>query len=434
MYRFVIEKLIEWKSNPYRQPLILNGARQVGKTWLMKEFGEKYFKDYIYINFDTNEEIKTIFSKNITPKNIINELEIYFETKITNETLLIFDEIQETPRALTSLKYFAEEAPEYYIICAGSLLGLALHQGTNFPVGKVDFIEIYPMTYIEFLLALGKDQYVNIIKERNFDYMKDFKNFFIRTLKEYFIVGGMPGAVQMFIDTNDYQKVRQVQNRIIKTYSNDFSKHAKNGATPKILDVWDSIPTQLAKENSRFQYSTIKQNSRKSDYEYALMWLRDCGLIRIINRISSYKIPIEPYKEKNIFKVYINDIGLLCNMAKISPKTIILDNNIFVEFKGALTEQFVYQELYSLNEINLGYYSKSLCEIDFIADYDNIVFPIEVKANINLRAKSLKSFMDKFNPDFAVRTSLSDYNKTETLIDIPLYAISQIIEIIKETS
>ena len=432
MYRCCIEKLIDWKNDPYRQPLILNGARQVGKTWLMKEFGEKYFNDYIYINFDNNDDMKNIFSGNITPNHIIRELEIYFQKKITKETLIIFDEVQESPRALSSLKYFAEDAPEYYVICAGSFLGLALHEGTNFPVGKVDFLEIHPMTFIEFLLAFGNEDYVNIIRERKYDYMKDFKNFYIRKLKEYFLVGGMPRVVQIFVETEDYKRVRGEQNKIFQTYKNDFSKHAKSGATPKILDVWQSIPEQLSKENNKFQYKTIKEGSRASDYEYALLWLRDCGLIKIINRISSYKIPIEPYKEKNVFKVFINDIGLLSNMAKISPKTILQGNDIFVEFKGALTEQYVCQELIALKDLNLAYYNKSQCEIDFIGDYENVVFPIEVKANINLRAKSLNLFMEKYKPPFGVRTSLSDYKETENLIDIPLYAISQIINIIEE--
>ena len=432
MYRIVTQSLIEWKKSSYRLPLILNGARQLGKTWLMKDFGQNYFDDYLYINFDNNEDIKTIFSRNITPSHIIRELEIYFQKKITIDTLIIFDEIQECPRALASLKYFAEDAPEYYVICAGSLLGLALHEGTNFPAGKVDILKVNPMTFIEFLLALKKDDYVNIIKEKNFDYMKDFKELYIRSLKEYFIVGGMPDVVQMFVNTGDYKKVKQIQSNIFQSYKNDFSKHAKTGATPKILDVLESVPAQLSKENKKFQYNTIHPSARSSEYEYALMWLSDCGLINKIYRINSHKVPIEPYKERNVFKVFLNDIGLLCNMVNISPKTILVGNDIFMEFKGALTEQFVCQELLATQEINLAYFNKGTCEIDFIGDYDNIVFPIEVKANINLKAKSLKTYREKYKPKISVRTSLADFNITDNLIDILLFAISQIVNVIMD--
>ena len=433
MYRDAIKSLYEWKENQHRKPLIIEGARQVGKTWLMKEFGKEAYKNTVYINFDSDKMLSELFSADLNPKRLILGLELFAECKIDpSNTLIIFDEIQEVPRALTSLKYFCEDAPEYNIICAGSLLGIALHSGTSFPVGKVDFLKLYPMSFNEFLLATNKDRFSKLLNSNDLSMITVFKQYYIEALKEYYFVGGMPEAVLRFSETNNYSEIREIQQRIIETYEQDFSKHAPNEIVPKIRMIWNSIPSQLAKENKKFIYGLIREGGRAKDYETAIMWLSDCGLIHKISRVNIPNIPLKAYEDLKAFKLFLLDVGLLGCMTGLNPKTLLSGNNLFIEFKGALTEQYVLQQLIPIQNINTYYYTndRNSCEIDFIVDNGENVIPIEVKAEENLRAKSLKAFSEKFGSQISVRTSMSDFRKEERLTNIPLYAIGNLSLII----
>lgn len=410
MYRYAIEELFKWKEKPIRKPMIIHGARHVGKTWLMKEFGKKAYTHTVYINFEDNVTMEDLFSYDLDTKRLITGMELYSGKKIDpDNTLLIFDELQEVPRALTSLKYFNENASEYHIVCACSFMGIDLHQGTSFPVGKVDLMNLYPLSYKEFLLATKQ----------------------IDALKDYYFVGGMPEAVQHFANYNDYNEVRNIQKKILFAYEQDFSKHAPNEIVPKIRMLWNSIPSQLAKENKKFIYGLIRTGARAKEYETAIMWLSDCGLIHKISRVNQAGIPLKAYEDLKAFKIYLLDIGLLGCMTGLKQKTLIEGNNLFVEFKGALTEQYVCQQLKTIEDLNIYYYTneRGNCEIDFVIDRDNQIIPIEVKAEENLRAKSLKTYSEKFSPDICVRTSMSDYRKEDWLINLPLYAIEAIKEL-----
>ena len=432
MYRYAIEKLFKWKEKPIRKPLIIEGARQVGKTWLMKEFGERAYNQTIYINFDSNTTMSDLFSYDLDTNRLITGIELYSGQKIDpDNTLLIFDEIQEVPRALSSLKYFCENAPEYHIVCASSLLGIALHQGTSFPVGKVDFMDLYPLNFKEFLMATGKERFVELLDQQDYQMITSFKQTYIDALKQYYFVGGMPEAVQCFTNYNDYNEVRTIQKKILSTYDNDFSKHAPNEIVPKIRMLWNSIPSQLAKENKKFIYGLVRTGARAKEYETAIMWLSDCGLIHKISRVNQAGIPLKAYEDLKAFKIYLLDVGLLGCMTGLKQKTLIEGNNLFVEFKGALTEQYVCQQLKTIEDLNMYYYTneRGNCEIDFVIDRDNQIIPIEVKAEENLRAKSLKTYSEKFSPDICVRTSMSDYRKEDWLINLPLYAIEEINEL-----
>lgn len=433
MYRDAIKSLYEWKENQHRKPLIIEGARQVGKTWLMKEFGKEAYKNTVYINFDSDRMLSELFSANLNPKKLILGLELFAECKIDpSNTLIIFDEIQEVPRALTSLKYFCEDAPEYNIVCAGSLLGIALHSGTSFPVGKVDLLKLYPMSFNEFLLATNKERFSKLLNSNDLSMITAFKQYYIEALKEYYFVGGMPEAVLRFSETNNYSEIREIQQRIIETYEQDFSKHAPNEIVPKIRMIWNSILSQLAKENKKFIYGLIREGGRAKDYETAIMWLSDCGLIHKISRVNAPNIPLKAYEDLKAFKLFLLDVGLLGCMAGLNPKTLLSGNNLFIEFKGALTEQYVLQQLIPIQNINTYYYTndRNSCEIDFIVDNGENVIPIEVKAEENLRAKSLKAFSEKFGSQISVRTSMSDFRKEERLTNIPLYAIGNLSLII----
>ncbi len=433
MYRDVIKSLYKWKENKYKKPLIIEGARQVGKTWLMKEFGKEAYQNTVYINFDSDKRLAELFSADLNPKKLILGLELFAECKIEPaNTLIIFDEIQEVPRALTSLKYFCEDAPEYNIVCAGSLLGIALHSGTSFPVGKVDFLKLYPMSFNEFLLATKKERFSELLNSSDFSMITAFKQYYIEALKEYYFVGGMPEAVLRFSETNDFFEIREIQKKIIEAYEQDFSKHAPNEIVPKIRMVWNSIPSQLAKENKKFVYGLIREGGRAKNYETAIMWLSDCGLIHKISRVNAPNMPLKAYEDLKAFKLFLLDVGLLGCMTGLNPKTIINGNNLFIEFKGALTEQYVMQQLATIHNMNTYYYTndRNSCEIDFIADNGENIIPIEVKAEENLKAKSLKVFSEKFNSQISVRTSMSDFRKDEWLTNIPLYAIGNINSII----
>lgn len=429
MYRIAIEKLYKWKSSAHRKPLIIEGARQVGKTWLMKEFGKKAYEDTVYINFDSNSRMSELFASDLDTDRLIMGLEIYAGRKINpDSTLLIFDEIQEVPRALASLKYFYENAPQYHIICAGSLLGIALHEGTSFPVGKVDFLKLYPLSFSEFLMAVGKDSFAELLKKRDYQMITIFKETYIDALKHYYFIGGMPEAVQNFAENKDFNEVRAIQKRILAAYEQDFSKHAPNEIVPKIRMLWNSIPSQLAKENKKFIYGLVREGGRAREYETAIMWLCDCGLVYKVNRISNAGIPLKAYEDLKAFKLFAVDVGLLGCMTGLRQRTILNGDDLFVEFKGALTEQYVSQQLKTLEDLGIYYYTndRGTCEIDFVVETNEKIVPLEVKAETNLKAKSLKIYRERFNPELSVRTSMADYKKENWLLNLPLYAIENI--------
>ncbi len=429
MYRNAIEKLYEWKKSKNRKPLIIEGARQVGKTWLMKEFGKNAYEKVAYINFDSNSIMANLFDNDLQIDRLISGIELYIGFKIDpDNTLIIFDEIQEVPKALSSLKYFYENAPEYHIVCAGSLLGIALHEGTSFPVGKVDFLKLYPLSFKEFLNALGKENYVKLLNDEDYNMITIFKQNYIDLLKQYYFVGGMPEAVNAFVLNGDYDEVREIQKKILTAYEQDFSKHAPIEIVPKLRMLWNNIPSQLTKENKKFVYGLIRQGSRAKDYEAAIMWLCDCGLIYKVNKVNSGNIPSIAYEDIKIFKLFLLDVGLLTCMSGIHQKTLLNGNELFVEFKGALTEQYVCQQLKTKDNLNIYYYNNenSTCEVDFVVDNGEDVIPIEVKAETNLKAKSLKSYCEKYSPNIAVRSSMADYKKQDKLINLPLYAIENI--------
>lgn len=429
MYRTAIEKLLKWKQNKHRKPMIIEGARQVGKTWLMKEFGQQAYADTVYINFDSNSRMAELFASDLDTERLIMGLELYAGHKIDpDNTLLIFDEVQEVPRALSSLKYFYENAPQYHIVCAGSLLGIALHQGTSFPVGKVDFMNLYPLSFREFLMANGQERFAELIDKRNFQMITSFKLTYIDALKHYYYVGGMPEAVQSFAENKDFNEVREIQRRILMAYEQDFSKHAPNEIVPRLRMIWNSIPSQLAKENKKFIYGLVREGARAKDYEAAIMWLSDCGLVHKISRVNTAAIPLRAYEDLKAFKLFVVDVGLLGCMAGLRQHTLLDGNDLFVEFKGALTEQYVCQQLKNIEDLDIYYYTndRGSCEIDFVVDTGGKIVPVEVKAEVNLRAKSLKSYQEKFSPEISVRTSMADYKKEEWLVNLPLYAIDQI--------
>ena len=435
MERLIIKKLEQWKNSPHRKPLILRGARQVGKTWVMKEFGKRYFKNVAYINFDNNAAMKNAFEVDFDMNRII--LALGAETGVSikpNETLIIFDEVQEVPRALSSLKYFCENAPEYTIIAAGSQMGVALHKGTNFPVGKVDLMTLYPLSFIEFLMACENEQVVSVLESCDWSLITALKSKFISRMKEYFYVGGMPQAVQTFIDEHDWFKVREVQNNLLEVYAQDFSKHASSVLSTRLNQVWSSLPAQLSKDNKKFMYGQVKKGARAKDFELAIQWLSDCGLIHLVHSLSKPGYPLKAYEELDSFKIYMNDIGLLCALGNTDIKSILDDNVFFVEFKGAITEQYVLQQLLSCTDFKPFYYSSpnSSGEIDFLIQYENHIVPIEVKSAENLQAKSLKAFHQKYNNLYSVRTSLSDFRIDDWLTNIPLYAVYLISVILSQ--
>ena len=429
MYRIAIEKLYKWKNSKHRKPLIIEGARQVGKTWLMKEFGKQAYADTVYINFDSNSRMADLFSADLDTDRLIMGLELYAGRKINPEnTLLIFDEVQEVPRALASLKYFYENAPQYHIVCAGSLLGIALHQGTSFPVGKVDFLKLYPLSFSEFLMATGNERFAELLKKQDYEMITSFKQTYIDALKHYYFVGGMPEAVQSFAESKDFNEVRAIQKRILAAYEQDFSKHAPNEIVPKIRMLWNSIPSQLARENKKFIYGLVREGGRAREYETAIMWLSDCGLVHKVSRVNAAGIPLKAYEDLKAFKLFIVDVGLLGCMTGLRQRTLLDGDDLFVEFKGALTEQYVCQQLKTIEDLGIYYYTndRGSCEIDFVVDTGEQIVPIEVKAETNLRAKSLKTYRERFEPELSVRTSMADYKKEDWLLNLPLYAIENI--------
>lgn len=432
MYRIAIEKLFKWKESKHRKPLIIEGARQVGKTWLMKEFGRQAYTDTVYINFDSNSPMAELFASDLDTERLIMGLELYAGHKIDpDNTLLIFDEVQEVPRALSSLKYFCENAPQYHIVCAGSLFGIALHRGTSFPVGKVNFLKLYPLSFKEFLMATGKARFAELLDTRDFQMITGFKQTYIDALKHYYFVGGMPEAVQSFAENKDFNEVRDIQKRILTAYEQDFSKHAPNEIVPRLRMLWNSIPSQLAKENKKFIYGLVREGARAKEYETAILWLSDCGLVHKVGRVNTAGIPLRAYEDLKAFKLFVVDVGLLGCMAGLRPRTLLDGNDLFVEFKGALTEQYVCQQLKTIEDLDIYYYTndRGSCEVDFVVDAGEQIVPVEVKAEVNLRAKSLKTYREKFSPALSVRTSMADFKQEDGLVNLPLYAIAQIARI-----
>jgi len=427
MQRQAYQFLLKWKSNPNRKPLIIQGARQVGKTWIMKEFGRREFHQTAYFNFESSPELSMIFKHGFDTKRIIASLEIHYGKRIDPiNTLLVFDEIQDCPDAITSLKYFYENAPEYHVFGAGSLLGVAIHHGVSFPVGKVDFFALFPLSFYEYLDAIGADGLLNNIKNEQLDILSPFKELLTEHLKKYMFLGGMPEVVHEFIKSGDFIRARELQLNIIRAYENDFSKHAPISQLPKIRMIWQSIVGQLAKENSKFIYAILRNGARAKDFETAIDWLKDAGLIHKVVRISKAGIPITAYADWASFKIYLSDVGLLGAMSGISQKALIDGNRLFEEFKGILAEQFVCQTL--INQSYIGYYwtpDGGKSEVDFVIQKQDKVVPIEVKSADNVRSRSLKVYYEKYMPTECVRTSLHDYEIQSWMKNIPLYYLEQ---------
>ena len=429
MQRYALKHLIDWKNKKNHKPLVIQGARQVGKTWLMQEFGKKYYEQVAYINFDVDVKSREIFDVDYDTERLIMDIGLATKTKINAEnTLIIFDEIQECPRALTSLKYFRENAPQYDIIVAGSLLGVACHEGTGFPVGKVSFMNLFPLSFEEFLLAMGEGRFVELLNKKDFKTIKLFNNKYEKLLKQYCYVGGMPEIVQDFVENKDFESVRNLQKEILSAYEEDFTKHIPTNTVAKIRLLWKSIPAQLSKENKKFIYGAAKEGARARDFEAALSWLINSGLVYRVNKITKPDLPITAYEDFNSFKLFVLDVGLLGAMTDLQADTIIDGNRIFEEFKGAIAEQYVLQQFKTIKDLPVFYWSNetSRAEIDFVIQIKSDVVPVEVKAERNLQAKSLKVYMEKFKPNYAIRTSMADYKKTDNLIDLPLYALENI--------
>ena len=430
MKRDAFEALIRWKEKTARKPLIIQGARQVGKTWLMKEFAKTHYKKVAYISFNDREDAKKIFEDSYDVSNIILALSVIAGVQISaDDTLIILDEIQECERALNALKFFKENAPQYHIMAAGSLLGVAVRQkNMSFPVGQVEFLNLYPLTFGEFLDAVGEKQLSDLIFDKKMPVITVAKERYITLLKQYFFVGGMPEAVLSFAQNKNFEDVREIQNQILEGYRQDFSKYTESRSVARITSVWNSVPAQLAKENKKFSYQMVEKGARAREYEMALEWLVLCGLVYKIHRITKPDLPLSAYEDSAAFKLYMLDTGLLCAKAKLNAQTIIDGNAVFEEFKGSLTEQYVLQELKAQKELSIAYWSKKsgTAEVDFIIQNNSEIIPVEVKASVNLKAKSLASYREQYQPEKAVRTSLADFEINNGLYNIPLYLIENI--------
>ena len=427
MYRSAIKKLKEWKNKEDRKPMILMGARQVGKTWIMKEFGKNEYAKVVYISFYNNERMNDVFDMDFDIDRIIMNLNIESGVSITpNDTLIILDEIQNAPKALESLKYFCEDANEYHVIAAGSLLGVAVHENVSFPVGKVDMLDLYPFSFREFLLAMDEKSLVMALDSKDFSIIDNFSDKFLFWLKNYYYIGGMPAVVDSFRRNKDYVKTRQIQKDILRQYEQDFGKHVDAKNLPRIRMVWQSIPIQLAKENKKFFFGQIKKGARSSDFEIAIQWLMDSGLIYKVNRVNEPHMPLKAYINMSAYKLFILDIGLLGALSDLPAKTILEKDEIFVEFKGAFTEQYVLQQLICDTQYTPYYYGtdKSTFEQDFMIQMEDRIVPIEVKAEGNVYSQSLKAYCEKYHPKKAVRFSTLKYVDQGWMVNIPLYAIS----------
>lgn len=431
MRRIQTKQLKEWKQRSNRKPLILRGARQVGKTWLMKEFAREEYDDYIYLNFEDDEPLKSLFMQDFDMTRIIQTIELYTSKRVSPGVVLLFDEIQEAPRGVTSLKYFYEKRPDIHVIAAGSLLGIASKQNGSFPVGKVDFVDVNPMSFLEFVVASGQETLATAIETRRWDLLGAMSAKLRELLLQYYFVGGMPEVVKMFVGNHDYNEVRRIQNAILDTYDNDFSKHAPVAEVPRIRMVWNSIRGQLAKENKKFLYGALKKGARAREFEVAIEWLRDAGLVYKVNRTKKGLLPLSAYEDFSAFKLYLLDLGLLTAMSKLSHQVLIDGNTLFLDAKGAFAEQYVLQQLKAHgNNIDIYYWSaeNSMGEIDFLLQCGDKVVPIEVKAEENLRAKSLRFFVERYAGMHGVRFSMAPHREQEWMTNYPLYAVSAIVE------
>lgn len=426
MERKAIKQLEDWKRREDRKPLIITGARQVGKTWLMKEFGAANYKQVAYVNFESNQQMRSLFEADFSIDRILLAIEAVTGVKPQAEdTLIIFDEIQEAPKGLTVLKYFCENAPQYHLMAAGSLLGIALHQGTSFPVGKVDFVDMYPMTFREFLQALNEEKLLKLLDNKDWQLISMFKAQLINLLRQYYYVGGMPEVVLSYINTHDLNRVRVLQKAILNAYEQDFSKHAPASEVPRIRMMWNSIPSQLAKENKKFIYGLMKEGARAREFEQAISWLVDCGLVYKIHRIKKAAMPLKIYEDLSVFKLYMLDCGLLGALVEAPAADMLVENSIFSEFKGMFTEQYVLQQLIVCPEVSVYYWSseRSDGELDFVCQLPDKISPIEVKAEENLHAKSLRSFISRYPDLKGIRFSMSDYREESWMTNVPLYAL-----------
>ena len=424
MKRYIYNQLLEWKNKQDRKPLILNGARQVGKTYILKEFGKQEYKKLAFFSLDRNQKAAEVFEKGGTTADMLMALSAISQTDITpNDTLVILDEIQDCPKALEALKFFCEDTPDIHIIVAGSLLGLSLHSGISYPVGKVEELRLYPMNFLEFLEAMGKTQLVEVLKTGNWAVINLLSIEFIGLLRQYYYVGGMPAAVLAHVERNGLLEVRTIQKQIIQDYRRDFSKHAPSREVPRINMVWDSIPAQLAKENKKFIYGAVKKSARASDFELAIQWLMDAGLVYKVPRVNAPRLPFKFYEDQNAFKLFMLDVGLLGAMAETSAESMLVGDGIFSEYKGAFTELYVFTQLKSQG-MSLYYHSvdNSTIEIDFLTQWHDHVIPIEVKAEVNVKSKSLRTFITN-NPELkGLRYSLLPYKAQDWMLNVPLYA------------
>lgn len=426
MYRTAMDALLQWKEKINRKPLIIMGARQVGKTWLMKEFGKTHYEKTAYISFYNNKRMDDVFQADFDIKRILMNLNIESGVTITpGDTLIILDEIQDSPKVLESLKYFCEEAPQYHVVAAGSLLGVTIHEGVSYPVGKVDLLDLYPLNFREFLYAMDEQSLADALATKDYALIDNFSEKYLFWLKNYYYVGGMPAVVYEFRQNRDYAEVRQIQNDIVRQYEGDFGKHVDARTLPRIRLVWDSVPLQLAKENKKFFFGQIKKGARSSEYEIAIQWLVDCGLIYKVNRVNEPNMPLKAYKSMNAYKLFVLDVGLLGAMSELEAESILEGNDIFIEFKGALTEQYVLQQLISDTRYNPYYFGteKATFEQDFLIQKGKDIVPIEVKAGENIRSQSLKAYCDKYKPNKAVRFSTLKYMDQGWMENIPLYAV-----------
>ena len=432
MKRKLYDKLLAWKESPYRKPLIIKGARQVGKTYLAEEFGKKEYEDMIVLNCDKDKRIAGIFRSGFQTQKIISDIEILTGKKIIpGKTLLFIDEAGDVPETISSLKYFCEDAPEYHIILAGSLLGLAIHKGSSFPVGKVDELDLYPLSFEEFLLESRGESAVDKLRNGNLEDISSLKSVFEEELRKYYFTGGMPEVVHGFLDGRDYKELRDIQKRILADYSLDISKHADSSILGRIHQVWNSIPQQLARSNRKFIYGDIQKGARAKDFELAIEWLIDAGMVYKIPRVRKAGIPLKFYEDFSAFKLFMLDHGLMGAMVDAPIEEILLRNNVFEEYRGTFTEQYVLEQLKAELNKEIFYFDSenSKLELDFLLQNENVLVPVEVKAEENLRSKSLRQFYENVPSSRPVRLSMSDYRKQDWMTNLPLYAVGRILDV-----
>jgi predicted AAA+ superfamily ATPase len=431
MERTILNQLLEWKDSPNRKPLILKGARQVGKTWVLKEFGKKHFKHTAYIMFEQNPNMQQLFEGKLSPEHLIPFLQAESGVPfIPQETLIIFDEIQSAPKAVTSLKFFEEQAPEYAVVAAGSSLGVTLHEGTSFPVGKTDFLQLFPMNFVEFLMANGESDLAALIqKSQDLSEINAFHEKLEKYFRQYLFIGGMPEVVKTFSDTQNFTRARQTQKRLLTAYEEDFSKHTNNLLASKIRQLWESIPQQISRENRKFIFGAIKTGAKGRDYEFAIKWLQDSSLVYKISRVNSVQEPLKTYQDVNAFKLFMHDVGLLGAQADVQPRAILDDTKIYKEFKGALAEQYVAQELTAGN-VPLYYWSSNDAkqEIDFLIENSQGIIPIEVKSGRSLNSKSFARFMDNSKSPYGYKISAKPFAQSDQVINLPLYLTFKIAQ------